>query len=54
MQAQYLLGNLLARDSRTLRESVGHLERAADAMPAARETLEKVRALLGRDRTASR
>lgn len=45
-QAQYLLGNLLAMDSRTIRESVGHLERAADAMPVAREALIKVRAQL--------
>jgi tetratricopeptide (TPR) repeat protein len=46
VQAQYLLGNLLARDSRTIRESVGHLERAADTMPVARDALTKVRAML--------
>lgn len=46
MRARYLLGNLLALDSRAIRESLGHLERAAEAMPAARETLERVRALL--------
>ncbi len=45
-QAQYLLGNLLATDPRTIGESVAHLERAADAMPVAREALQKVRALL--------
>jgi tetratricopeptide (TPR) repeat protein len=40
--AHLLLGSLLAADPRTLPEAIPHLERAAESMPAARTTLERV------------
>ena len=44
--AHLLLGSLLAGDRRTLPEAIPHLERAAESIPAARDTLEKVRLTL--------
>ena len=41
--AHLLLGALLAADPRTLPEAISHPERAAETMPAARATLEKLR-----------
>jgi hypothetical protein len=41
--AHLMLGALLAADPRTLSEAIPHLERAAESMPAARATLERVR-----------
>jgi hypothetical protein len=43
MQAHLILGSLLARDPRTRAESIQHLERAAETLPSARATLEKLR-----------
>lgn len=42
-QAHYLVGNLLARDRRTLPEALQHLELAAKALPKAQPQLEAVR-----------
>ena len=41
--AHYLLGGMLVKDRRTLREAVSHLEQAAPKIPAARAALEQVR-----------
>ncbi len=44
-QARLILGSLLAMDPRTRAESIPHLERAAETLPSARATLEKLRGL---------
>jgi tetratricopeptide (TPR) repeat protein len=44
-QAHLILGSILAADPRTRAESIPHLERAAETLPSARATLEKVRSL---------
>jgi Flp pilus assembly protein TadD len=41
--AHYLLGNLLARDRRTLKEAAAHLELAAQKFASARAALDSVR-----------
>ena len=46
MNAQYMLGALLARDRRTLREGISHLELAAETLPSARATLKLAQAAL--------
>lgn len=45
--AHLMLGSLLAADPRTVFEGIPHLERAAESIPAARATLEKVRRASG-------
>lgn len=47
-KGHYLLGILLAMDWRTLQEGIHHLERAAETMPVARETLEVAKKLLAK------
>jgi hypothetical protein len=42
-QAHLILGSILAVDPRTRAESIPHLERAAETLPSARATLEKLR-----------
>lgn len=42
--AHLILGTILAEDRRTRAESIAHLQRAAETMPAAKDALEKVRA----------
>ncbi len=42
-QAHYLLGMFLATHARTRAEGIAHLEKAASAIPAAREDLERAR-----------
>ena len=42
-QAHLILGAILAGDRRTLAESIPHLERAAESIPAAQGTLERAR-----------
>lgn len=44
-QAHLILGSILALDPRTRAESIPHLERAAETLPSARATLEKLRRL---------
>jgi tetratricopeptide (TPR) repeat protein len=44
-RAHLILGSILAVDPHTREESIPHLERAAETLPAARTTLEKVRNL---------
>jgi tetratricopeptide (TPR) repeat protein len=39
-KAQYMLGTLLVRDWRTLREGITHLERAVESVPAAQANLD--------------
>ena len=41
--AHLMLGTLLAADPRTRSEAIAHLERAAESIPSARGTLERVR-----------
>jgi tetratricopeptide (TPR) repeat protein len=42
-QAHLILGSILAADPRTRAEAIPHLERAAEAIPSARGTLERAR-----------
>jgi len=42
-QAHLILGSILAQDPHTRAESIPHLERAAETLPAASATLEQVR-----------
>ncbi len=44
-QAHLILGSILAADLRTRAESIAHLERAAEILPSARATLEKLRSV---------
>lgn len=44
-QAHLILGSILAQDPRTRDESIQHLERAAETLPSARTTLEKLRSV---------
>jgi tetratricopeptide (TPR) repeat protein len=44
--AHYIVGAILAMDRRTLRDSVSHMEIAAQSIPSAREGLDKIRAAL--------
>jgi len=46
--AHFIMGMILARDRRTLRESVPHLEFAAETSPSAKRTLETVRSILSK------
>jgi tetratricopeptide (TPR) repeat protein len=41
--AHFLLGSILANDSRTMTEAIAHLEIAARTLPAARDCLERAR-----------
>jgi tetratricopeptide (TPR) repeat protein len=42
-QAHLILGSILAQDPRTRAESIPHLERAAETLPSARATLQRLR-----------
>jgi tetratricopeptide (TPR) repeat protein len=46
-QAHFVLGTLLARDGKTLREALPHLELAARTLPSAAKVLELARKGLG-------
>jgi tetratricopeptide (TPR) repeat protein len=47
-KAHYLLGALLVRDWRTLREGIAHLERAVESLPAAQASLNLAKAALAK------
>ena len=49
-QAHLILGCILVSESRTRAEGVRHLEQAAETMPAARDTLAKVRGAMAEAR----